>query len=270
MDKAGDMAEEMALIIGIPHSGRNLQDAALMGCGHWTKADHESFADPYLDVLADGLQPWADGIVVQDVARSLVDMNRCPGDQTELCHCLCGGILHRDSVGLGLMPKRVTSTRILDRHEHDVARRRALILHAQYHDALAKEIKKNSHKMVLVMELHSMPSRSGKDIGWCVGNRHGTSSAPWALNLMVDLLTTTYPDELVAANKPFAGLYSAWRHGRPAENIHFIQLEANRQLIGTTPEEVTEHLAKLQQLFGQAKKEGSRRSPKFNREETPS
>jgi len=262
--------DQMAMIIGIPHSGRNIDDAALMGCGHWTRAEHAQFADPYLDVLTESLKPMADGLVVQHTSRSLVDTNRCPGDQANDGPCHCDGELHKNAIGLGLMPKRVSTTRLLERHEHEMASRRALFLHSQYHEKMAYEVQKHTNKQILILELHSMPGRSGRELGWCVGNRFGASSAPWMLELVMGAIAKQYPREHVAANSPFAGLYSAWLHGKPEQDVHFLQLEANRQLIGTTPEDVQRHQEKIANILAHIKKEGPRRSPKFNREETPS
>ncbi|MCY7281657.1 MAG: N-formylglutamate amidohydrolase, partial [Sphingomonas bacterium] len=93
-----------------------------------------------------------------------------------------------------------------------------------------------AHGGALLLDCHSMPSRRGQ-AELVIGDRHGTSAA----GALSDAAARIARVEgwSVALNQPYAGGHVIDRHGRPANNIHALQLEIDRGcylgLDGRTP-----------------------------------
>jgi N-formylglutamate amidohydrolase len=111
-------------------------------------------------------------------------------------------------------------------------------LHATYHDALTQALARARARFgfAVLVDGHSMPSRgrSGhKDPGRVradvvPGDREGTSCAPALSRLVGDhFVARGYS---VAFNEPYKGGYITAHHGRPADDIHAIQIELRRDL----------------------------------------
>ncbi len=111
-------------------------------------------------------------------------------------------------------------------------------LHATYHDALAQALARARARFgfAVLVDGHSMPSRgrSGhKDPGRAradvvPGDRDGTSCAPALSRLVGEHFAAR--GYSVAFNDPYKGGYITTHHGRPAANIHAIQIELRRDL----------------------------------------
>jgi len=111
-------------------------------------------------------------------------------------------------------------------------------LHATYHDAIAKALERARERFgfAVLVDGHSMPSRgrSGhKDPGRVradvvPGDREGTSCAPSVSRLVGDHFASR--GYSVAFNDPYKGGFITAHHGRPADNIHAIQIELRRDL----------------------------------------
>jgi N-formylglutamate deformylase len=61
-----------------------------------------------------------------------------------------------------------------------------------------------------------------------LGDRFGTSCAPWISDLAYDAFTNA--GFAVARNAPFAGGYITETYGIPAQNMHALQIEIDRSL----------------------------------------
>jgi N-formylglutamate amidohydrolase len=111
-------------------------------------------------------------------------------------------------------------------------------LHATYHDALAHALARARERFgfAILVDGHSMPSRGRaghKDPGRAradvvPGDRDGTSCAP-ALSRLVGEHFAAWGYS-VAFNDPYKGGFITAHHGRPAENVHAIQIELRRDL----------------------------------------
>ncbi|NBT38975.1 MAG: hypothetical protein EBT20_00780 [Alphaproteobacteria bacterium] len=251
------MIDDFNLIIALPHSGRDLSFAKQLGCTKWDESMHQSFADPHLDCLIPYFQSLTEHIIYHEVARSLVDTNRCPADiPPKLVEghsknlCSCKGNLHREQIGLGLLPKRNAKGALLPRTIEHEAVKVAQHIHHTYHDKLATKITQCISKPRIILELHSMPDKAAPNVGFCLGTRQGQSSDTTITQALCRGLQQSYPKTPMSIDTPFAGLYSAAQHGQPREKTHFIQLEVNRKLIGVKPNEIKQHGTLLSDALG--------------------
>ena len=73
-----------------------------------------------------------------------------------------------------------------------------------------------------------MPPRPPGAAQIVLGDRHGTSAAPWLTAMAARIVRERGFG--VACNDPFAGGHIVERHGRPATGIHAIQVEVDRSL----------------------------------------
>jgi N-formylglutamate deformylase len=111
-------------------------------------------------------------------------------------------------------------------------------LHATYHDAIAQALGRARERFgfAVLIDGHSMPSRGraghkdpGRERADVVpGDRDGTSCASKLSRLVGDHFAAR--GYSVAFNDPYKGGYITAHHGRPAENVHAIQIELRRDL----------------------------------------
>jgi N-formylglutamate deformylase len=111
-------------------------------------------------------------------------------------------------------------------------------IHAAYHGAIdtAMERARARFGYAILVDGHSMPSvgrqghadpgRNRADI--VPGDRNGTSCAPALSNLVGEHFQGRGLS--VAFNEPYRGGFITAHHGRPAENLHAIQIEMRRDL----------------------------------------
>jgi len=111
-------------------------------------------------------------------------------------------------------------------------------IHGAYHRAIAEALARARERFgfAILVDGHSMPSvgRTGhKDPGRAradvvPGDRDGTSCAP-ALSRFVKTHFTSRGYS-VAFNEPYKGGFITQHHGRPADDVHAIQIELRRDL----------------------------------------
>ena len=83
----------------------------------------------------------------------------------------------------------------------------------------------------LLIDCHSMPTggtaaRPGAD--FVIGDAHGTACSPRVVRRLETLLTEM--GYRVRRNEPYAGGYITRTYGRPAQNVHAVQIEIARSL----------------------------------------
>jgi N-formylglutamate deformylase len=111
-------------------------------------------------------------------------------------------------------------------------------LHAGYHDAIARALSRARARFgfAILVDGHSMPSRGrqghkdpGRERADVVpGDRDGTSCSPvLSRHVGAHFQARGYRVEF---NEPYKGGYITTHHGRPAENVHAIQIELRRDL----------------------------------------
>ncbi len=220
------------VILSVPHAGRDYS-AALLATARVHRSVLEALEDRFVDRLIwRAVQAGVTAFVAQ-VPRAEIDLNR---DERELDGALIAGPLPADRIesrrmrsGLGVIPSRLAGvgaiwkTRIA-RAEFD---RRLAEVHRPYHHALAAALAlaRNRFGSAILLDCHSMPPRAQGDGAGAVvfGDRHGVTSAP---ELMATALATARGMGWRAqCNAPYAGGHIVARHGRPARDVHAIQLE---------------------------------------------
>ncbi|MBM3489256.1 MAG: N-formylglutamate amidohydrolase [Alphaproteobacteria bacterium] len=118
----------------------------------------------------------------------------------------------------------------------EAAEERVARIYRPYHEALAELLRAARARFgfAVLIDCHSMPSmgamqgdgRRRADV--VLGDRFGTSCA----TLLSDLAETLLRAEklAVARNNPYAGGFTTYHYGRPAEGVHALQIELNRAL----------------------------------------
>jgi N-formylglutamate amidohydrolase len=144
----------------------------------------------------------------------------------------------RVAAGLGAIARVVSEGQEIYARKLTFAEARGRIenAHRPYHAALERLIAeaRRAHGFAILVDWHSMPAaaaRAGGRARPCdivLGDRFGAACA--------GLLTTRVERELeamgyrVARNTPYAGGYTTEHYGRPAQHIHALQIEINREL----------------------------------------
>lgn len=221
----------LPVLLSVPHSGRDY-DAALVDAARLGRASLERLEDPLVDELVRGALDRGVGAVIARAPRALIDINRAEDELDPRSVAGRGGAAPtpRSRAGLGLLPTRLTALGELWRApitEAEFARRLGEI-HRPYHAALERELAELSNFWgdVLLLDCHSMPPRPRGEANVIIGDRHGTSAAPWVSEGAARIAARL--GFAVACNSPFAGGHIVERHGHPARGIHAIQVEVDR------------------------------------------
>ncbi|QJU57570.1 N-formylglutamate amidohydrolase [Sphingomonas sp. AP4-R1] len=228
--RLGPPVPQTPLVIAVPHAGRHYpaQIEADRAVAHRILEDLE---DRYADRLVIPAVEAGAVAIVATHARGWIDLNR---GEEDAYGPDAAAASPRARAGLGLVPSRIAG-RPLWRRFPDEAEMRARIeaLHTVYHQAVAEALAaaKAEHGMALLVDCHSMPplGRPGRAAPRIViGDRHGiTAGAAVAEAAEAVCRRHGLP---VARNAPYAGAFTIQHHGRPAEDIHAVQVEMDRTL----------------------------------------
>ena len=210
------------LIVSFPHTGTDIPDEIRDGLvsDWWTRRD----ADWWIHNLYDFAAELGATTVRTAITRTAIDVNRDPSGvslypgqaTTELCPTTSfdGDPLYR--------PGREPA-------QDEIARRRAAYFDP-YHAALAGEITRlrEAHPRVVLYDCHSIRSViprlfEGELPNFNIGTNSGASCAP-ALAATIEALCTVAPFTRVS-NGRFKGGYITRQYGRPAEDVHAVQME---------------------------------------------
>jgi len=177
--------------------------------------------------------PW----VAASLSRFVCDLNRHPDDVS--AEAVPEHPAPRNQDGRGFLWKVTTSgqtalVRPLTLGEWEARR----AIHDAYHGAIVEGLKRAKARFgfALLVDGHSMPSvgRSGhRDPGReradvVPGDRDGTSCSPALSRLVGEHFRER--GYRVAFNDPYKGGFITTHHGRPAEDVHAIQIELRRDL----------------------------------------
>jgi len=243
------------LVCAVPHAGRIYPDG-LRDTNAVPWATIEELEDRHADRLIDGMLALAAVAIVARTARAWIDLNRGEEDLEPALRLLPDRGLPpsaRARSGLGLIPRRIGRRELWRTlpDPHAVAERIAR-LHRPYHQAIAHALGRAHARFgfALLIDCHSMPPLARPNPPRIViGDRHGTSAAP---AIRTALLAAAHREGIAAAsNAPYAGAYGVERHGRPADNIHAVQLEIDRTLyLAHDRRSISDHLPAVQNLIG--------------------
>lgn len=219
------------MLLSVPHSGREY-DPALIARSRLGRASLERLEDPLVDRLTAGAIALGAGAIIARAPRAMVDCNRAEKELDPIAIAGRTGEAPtaRARAGLGLIPTRLAEIGDLWRGPISESALATLLadVHRPFHAALDAELEVLSQKWtdVVLIDCHSMPPRPPGEADIVIGDRHGTSSAPWAT-----LAATGVAERLgfkVARNVPFAGGHIVERHGAPSRGRHAIQIEVDR------------------------------------------
>jgi N-formylglutamate amidohydrolase len=233
-ERLGPATAETPLVCAVPHGGRNYPPAVFSA----SAVPHpilEQLEDRYADLLiAKAVQHRAVAIVAR-VARAWIDLNRGEEDlDPALRDPPHSGPPQtpRARSGLGLLPRRV-GRRDLWREPPttESAAARIANIHRPYHAAVADALDQACQRFgfAVLLDCHSMPPLNGlRPARIVVGDAHGKSAGKGvAAEVAREARIHGYA---AAINAPYAGAHSLARHGRPADNVHALQIEVDRSL----------------------------------------
>jgi len=231
-----------ATVFSSPHSGAHYPEAFLQG-SQLDPLTLRSSEDAFVDTLFASAPDYGAPLLAARFPRAYVDLNRA---RTELDPAIVDIPRHpsvnpRISAGLGVIPRVVSGGRVIrsGRMTREEADLRLAQVHTPYHNALNRLLQtaRIRHGHAILIDCHSMPhealrvqnlpgGRRRPEI--VLGDRFGTSCAPWISDLAYDAFTVA--GFTVARNAPFAGGYITETYGLPAQNMHALQIEIDRSL----------------------------------------
>ena len=221
----------LPLLLSIPHSGRDYPDWLLAEARHGRRA-LLSLEDPLVDRLAWRALTAGFGAVIAHTPRGAIDCNRAADevDPASLAEVGTAPVGPRARHGLGIVPSRTHRHGQLWKHPLPPQRFRARLAAAYtpYHAALADGLAAIHARdgIAVLLDLHSMPPRGRAMAPVVIGNRHGSSGADRLAEAVAAIARRAGFE--TALNDPYAGGHIVERHGRPATNIHALQIEIDR------------------------------------------
>lgn len=236
----GLSAARLPVLVAVPHAGRDYPDEILQNL---RVAPHvlERLEDRHADMLLPDLAAIGCPTLVAHAARAWIDLNRAPSEvDPQMISDAPRAAFSQPSAkvrgGLGLVPRRLADHGELWRRPlpHAAVLARISGMHDPYHRTLAQTLGALHARFgcAVLIDLHSMPpvkpedSRPPPQI--VIGDRFGRSAGARSCDLAVRVFADRGFD--VALNHPYAGGYVLDRHGRPARNIHALQVEVDRSL----------------------------------------
>jgi N-formylglutamate deformylase len=229
---------ETPVVLSVPHAGIGTSGfEGALAASLDVRGDADLFVDRLYGVDAAADATSRSVYVAATLSRFVCDMNRNPDDVSP------GAVpdhpAPQNTDGRGFVWAVTTGgapalARPLTLEEW----RARQAVHAAYHAAIGEALGRARDRFgfALLVDGHSMPSvgRAGhKDPGRSraevvPGDRDGTSCSP-ALSSLVKNLFSSHGYS-VSFNNPYKGGFITAHHGRPADDIHAIQIEVRRDL----------------------------------------
>lgn len=233
--------QRVPFVFNSPHSGRHYPNRFLA----MAKLDRMAIRrseDCYVDELFGAAVALGAPMLAANFPRAYLDVNREPWELdprmfAEPVPPYCNIRSARVAGGLGTIPRLVGEG--LDiyaaRLPLSEAFGRIETVYKPYHDTLKKLIAGTHSRFgfAVLIDCHSMPASvrtgdQGMRPDFIVGDRFGTSASAALTQCAISLLTGM--GYSVAYNKPYAGGFITEHYGRPARNLHALQIEVNRGL----------------------------------------
>lgn len=231
---AGPDSPVRPAIVAVPHAGR-FYPPEVRALARVDLTSLRRLEDRYVDRLADLLPEAGFTVMIAEIARAVIDLNRgeeewdqqavdapVPGRNTDA----------RVRAGLGLVPVRLHGAGDLWRRRLTPAELDSRIRahHRPWHDAVAERLEaaREGFGAAVLIDLHSMPRQPGGRPQFVVGNRHGATASA---RLVDQLMAAAEGAGLsVARNAPYAGAHGVARHGDPRRGVEAVQIEFDRSL----------------------------------------
>jgi N-formylglutamate amidohydrolase len=230
-------SEPSPVVVSVPHAGTHVpdEDRALVGADERTiRRD----ADLHVDRLWHNAPAHGAALLRATWSRYVLDLNRAPDDvDREVCPGIerpartnpRALIWRLSTEGLKVLPRPLEPEELADR----VTR-----IHRPYHERLRQLLEERRQRFgwAILVDGHSMPS-----VGRATHSDPGVRRADVVPGDVLGRscsgrLSALVKDHFVSAglkvkpNEPYMGGYITRHHGRPADDVHAIQIEVNRDL----------------------------------------
>ncbi|MHC3940649.1 hypothetical protein ACI0FR_01961 [Paenochrobactrum sp. BZR 201-1] len=232
--------QRIPFVFNSPHSGSHYPDSFL-DASALDRLTIRSSEDCYVDELYASAVLLGAPMLRARFPRAYLDVNReaYELDQRmffEAVPAYANTYSARVAGGLGTVPRLVGEGRMI--YQGKIPLQSALDriekLYKPYHAQLRQLLDKTRDKFgyAVLIDCHSMPAGleqpNGRRADFIIGDRFGRACHIGLAAATIDLLQNYGFD--VAYNKPYAGGFITEHYGKPAENIHALQLELNRSL----------------------------------------
>lgn len=233
-------APAFPLLLSVPHSGRQYPDAVL-AMARLPVERLAALEDRYCDRLIDGCVAAGFPVLVAEVARAVVDLNRGQSDMDidavvpidRMRFAVPG---RKARAGLGIVPTRLAHGGMIWKAllTGDAIAGRIAQYYAPYHAAVSAHLGAiyGRFGQALLVDVHSMPSlpsgRGARRVDMVVGDGFGATAPAW----IADTIGAVARDAglNVAVNAPYPGGHIVRAHTRPAQRIFGVQIEFDRAL----------------------------------------
>ena len=228
-------------VFSSPHSGRHYPPRFL-AMSRLDAHEVRRSEDCYVDELFGGAVMLGAPLLAANFPRAYLDANREPWELdprmfVEPVPPYCNIRSPRVVGGLGTVPKlvgegldiyggRLPLAEAVERIEN---------VYKPFHEALKRLVAETRGKFgyAVLIDCHSMPagvrvSESGLRPDFIVGDRFGASASGLLVATAINRLSAM--GYTVAHNKPYAGGFITEHYGRPARQVHALQVEVNRGL----------------------------------------
>jgi N-formylglutamate amidohydrolase len=233
--------QRVPFVFSSPHSGRHYPERFLA----MVKLDRHAIRrseDCYVDELFAGAVALGSPMLAANFPRAYLDVNREPWELdprmfAEPVPSYCNIRSARVAGGLGTVPRLVGEGLDIYSGRLPLAEAVARVetLYKPYHDTLKKLITRTHARFgfAVLIDCHSMPASvrigdTGLRPDFIVGDRFGTSASAALTEVAISRLSGM--GYTVAHNKPYAGGFITEHYGRPARQLHALQIEVNRGL----------------------------------------
>lgn len=224
-----------------PHSGR-VYPTTFVELSRLSPLSLRKSEDCFVDELFAPVAGAGIPLIAARFPRAFLDVNREPFElDPELFLEPLPDYANTQSVrvagGLGTIARIVADGEEIYRHKLPLASGLARVeqLYMPFHAALADLIETTRRRFgyAVLIDCHSMPSASMAPAGGprpdiVLGDRFGASADCKITRFLKDALTGLGYE--VHMNRPYAGGYITEHYGRPARDVHAVQIEINRGL----------------------------------------
>lgn len=232
--------QRLPVVVDVPHAGEWIPDDVRQEMVVGRKVLKRDL-DLYVDQIWQDAPRLGATMVVSEVSRYVVDLNRAPDDVSP--DTVKGG-KRKDRPGYyqdrGVVWQNTTSgvPVMAGPMSKKTFKKRLDTFYHPYHEALADEIERVRKEFgyCILVDAHSMPSQGRR--GHTDPGRRRADIVPGNANGASCDVTVTWTVEehyrdrsfSVKTNEPYKGGWITRHYGRPDEDVHAIQIEINRDL----------------------------------------
>lgn len=233
-----------AVVFASPHSGRHYP-AAFLAASRLDPLALRRSEDCFVDELFAAAAEMGAPMIRAQFPRAYVDVNREPYELDPAMFdgplpAYCNTRSPRVQAGLGTIARIVATGSDIYAGKLSVAEGLDRIerLYKPYHRDLGRLIDacRHAHGHAVLIDCHSMPSIGGpldydpgrRRADFILGDAHGAACAPAVVDAVAGALRGL--GYRVTHNAPYAGGFTTTHYGRPADGVHVLQIEINRDL----------------------------------------